>query len=278
VDSVGLRVQGLETVDQVLTLARLLGARSERGLFVTGDINQACDDIGLPRPSNTSHYLSRLRDAKDVTKIGDRWKLTPQGLARSLTLIDAMDLAVFETELQGLAVPVELGETPHPVIPPWLAPPEIVRPLRHFLADHPFELNVFGMTRFPDDEESEPDPVGPGLDVARELMAEHGLEFHLASDRQIMDDLWPNVAAHIWGCKYGVAFFEDRRKRGVNYNLTIEVGSVLVLGRRVAILKDESIEQLPTDLTGRIYLPVNLDEPESVSVALRDWIENSLGL
>jgi hypothetical protein len=56
------------------------------------------------------------------------------------------------------------------------------------------------MTRFPDEQdEANPDPLGPALEIARDACASHGLEFHLASDRMIVDDLWANVAAHMWG-------------------------------------------------------------------------------
>ncbi len=90
------------------------------------------------------------------------------------------------------------------------------------------------MTRFPETDKAKgPDPLSPALETTRAICKEHGLTFHLASDRQIVDDLWQNVAAHIWACKYGIAFFEDRRGRGINYNLSIEVGSMIVLGRRV---------------------------------------------
>ena len=58
----------------------------------------------------------------------------------------------------------------------------------------------------------------------------------LGNDRKIVDDLWANVAAHMWACKYGIRFFEDRRGRGVNYNLSIEVGGMLTTGRRLALL------------------------------------------
>jgi hypothetical protein len=151
-------------------------------------------------------------------------------------------------------------------------------PLAHFLAEHPFETNVFGMTRFPDDMEDTPDPVAPALEVARDVCRAHGLEFHLASDRAIHDDLWTNVAGHMWASRYGVAFFEDRRDRGVNYNLTIEVGAMLMTGRRCALLKDVSIERMPTDLVGLIYKVVDLDAVASVSDAIHRWIRDDLGL
>lgn len=284
-DTVGARVQQLEITEQVLVLGRLAQGRSGSGVFAPSDVNELCDDIGLPPPSNTSYYLGRLRDDGYMTRTKAGWKLTPDGRSKGLELVNDMELAVLMTEADTHAAPVYLGSTPHPVIPPWLAPPELIRPLKHFLDEFPFELNVFGMTRFPDaDEDSEGnDPLAPALEVARDVTAAHGLQLHLASDRQIVDDLWPNVAAHIWGCKYGIAFFEDRRERGINYNLSIEVGSVLVLGRRLAILKDASIdvgqavERLPSDLTGKIYKPVDLDDPTTVQAALEDWFQRDLG-
>jgi hypothetical protein len=138
------------------------------------------------------------------------------------------------------------------------------------------ERNVFGMTRFPD--VSRDDPVAPALTVARDVSASHGLEFHLASDRAMDDDLWTNVAAHMWASRYGVAFFEDRVDSGMNYNLTIEVGSMLMTGRRCAFLKDISIERLPTDLVGRIRKDVDLDNLDTVALALHAWMRDDLAL
>lgn len=186
-----------------------------------------------------------------------------------------MDLAALSAEAARPQVAF-LGATAHPVIPPSLAPPGLIGPLQEFLAEYPFERNVFGMTRFPVAESGELDPIAPALERAAAVCDSHGLAFHLASDRHIVDDLWPNVAAHMWGCRYGIAFFEARTERGLNYNLNIEVGSCLVLGRRMALLKDTSLDAMPTDLVGHIYLSVDLDDSDSVSTALDGWITSSL--
>lgn len=281
-DTVGVRVQNLATKWQVLTLARIAQGRSGTGRFSIPDLAALLDATGLPQPGNI-HETTRIlvRDRLLVRQGSQRdatYRLTPVGLARSGELASDMDLAALMAEEGATGLPL-LGATGHPTIPPSLAPPDLIGPLRGFFERHPFETNVFGMTRFPDEDEKKvPDPVAPALEMARAVCEEHGLTFHLASDRQIVDDLWPNVAAHIWACKYAVAFFEDRRGRGLNYNLSIEVGSTIVLGRRVAILKDESIERLPTDLTGRIYKPVKLDEPSTVGDALRGWVKDDLAL
>lgn len=87
-----------------------------------------------------------------------------------------------------------------------------------------------------------------------------------------------NVAGHMWGCRYGIAFFENRTGVGINYNLTIEVGAMLTLGRRCALLKDHSIKKLPTDLVGHIYTPIDLDDHVGLSTAVHRWLREDLGL
>ena len=206
------------------------------------------------------------------------WALTPKGRAHSEDLVKDLDLAALTAEAAATGG-TTLGGAVHPTIPPSLAPPGLVLALRQFLDGHPFERNVFAMTRFPDETSETPvDPVASAVAVAREVCRLHGLELHLASDRAIDDDLWTNVSAHMWASKHGVAFFEDRVGRGMNYNLTIEVGSMLMAGRRCALLKDITIERLPIDLVGRIYKSVDLEQPSSVEAALHAWIRDDLNL
>lgn len=164
----------------------------------------------------------------------------------------------------------------HALVPPTLAPPAILAPVTRFTENYPFDLNVFGMTRFPD--ESGNDPVDDALSAVRVELARHDLSFHLASDRAMSDDLWTNVAAHMWASRYGLAIFEDRRGRGLNYNLTIEVGGMVMTGRRCLLLKDSSIGSMPTDLVGMIYKPVDLGKPETVKSAVTDWVTKDLRL
>lgn len=200
------------------------------------------------------------------------------GRARSTELVNGMDLAALIAEGEGEAAPT-FARLAHPTLPPWLAPPELLQPLREFLVDHPFDLNIFGMTRFPDEQDAaDPDPIAGALDVSRAACMDHGMEFHLASDRKIVDDLWSNVDAHMWACRYGIGFFENRRNKGLNYNLTIEVGGMLTIGRRLALLKDPSIARMPTDLVGKIYTDVNLNDSTAVGTVIHAWLRVDLGL
>jgi hypothetical protein len=282
IDSVGARVQGLTLGDQTLALARLAESRFG-GSFTTKVLDELFAELRLPPPNRTRDVLSALK-TKGLVRNGDAtgtWLVTPKGRDASEATVSGVDLAVLiaETESSGS----RLGGVAHSVIlPEWGAPPALLLVLRQFLAKHAFERNVFGMTRFPSakDEASAPDPVKRALEAAREVCEAHGLQLHLASDRQLHDDLWFNVAAHMWACKYGIALFEDlaKPKKGINLNLTIEVGSMLMAGRRCALLKDTSIEQLPTDLVGQIYKPVDFADHAAVSDALHGWVREDLGL
>ena len=279
--NVGVRVQGMALQDQALVIARLVEARSADGYFAPRDLENTFYELSLPAPRNVRKLLSALK-SKGLVASGARkgqWRISPLGRYRSEELLSDIDLAALAAEAR-LSRGALLGRAIHTVIPPVLAPPDLIPGLSRFLAEHPFETNVFGMTRFPRDEPglSGSDPIAPALEVAREVCRGHGLEFHLAADRAIHDDLWTNVAAHMWASRYGIAFFEDRRGLGLNYNLTIEVGAMLMTGRRCALLKDRSIERMPSDLVGRIYKEVDLDDLDTVAGALHDWMRNDLGL
>lgn len=279
-DPVGLRVQGLALGDQVLVLARLVAVRSGRGEFSPKELGDLFRELSLPPPAKISNVLASL-EGKQLVRKGAAlglWQVTPKGRATSEALVKGVDLAALSAEASSTGT--LLAHVPHSVVlPEYGAPPSLLPLLREFLAAHDFDRNVMGMTRFPDlDAEEAPDPVKGAVETAREVCQMHGLEFHLASDRQLHDDLWTNIAAHMWACRYGIAFFEDLAapKRGLNYNLTIEVGGMLMTGRRCALLKDPSIPKLPTDLVGQIYKSVDLVKMQQVSDALHRWIRDDL--
>lgn len=276
-DPVGLRLQSLPARDQMLALGRLAEARSTNGLFAVADLDSLLDRIGLPPPTRTRDTVTALVRAKQMVR--DRRapspsniKLSPEGRARAQEFASDIDLRA--ALLEASSTIAALGDTPHPEIPPSLAPPDLIQPLRRFFDQFPFESNVFGMTRFPDPEEKDKlDPIGDAIEVTRAACLERGLHLHLASDRRIMPEVWSNVAAHMWGCRYGIAFFERRTDRGLNHNLTIEVGSCLALGRPLALLRDQTVEKMPSDLTGHIYHSVDLDDADQIKRETGGWLD-----
>jgi len=205
--------------------------------------------------------------------------LTPEGRTAIADLIEDFDVTAVEAEI-ALVGSAELQQAQHPLIPPELAPVRWGVPISRLLQKYPFDTNVFCMTRFPKEEKEEelPDPVQSVIAAARTTLGARGLHMHLASDRQADDELFGNIAAHMWACKYGIGLFETRFGKEFNDNLQIEVGAMLMTGRRVVLLKDRDTPDMPTDFVGHIYKSIDFDDAESVARGLDEWATQDLGL
>jgi hypothetical protein len=274
-------VQLLPVRERVLAVGSVLGYQNGNGRFSLVDLHGLFDTLHIPQPGNPSATLGSLRSAGLVYRSADKlWSLTPLGRQRATELIGHFDYEQIEAELAGTPG-AEFAHEKHTVIPPEFAPPRWRQGISRLQEKFPFVTNVFCMTRFPASEpEAEPDPVAGAIEILRTVVAQHGLNLHLASDRQADDELFGNVGAHMWACQYGIGLLETRspKSKELNDNVLIELGSMLMTGRRCAILKDRGAPSPPTDLAGYIYKPVNLDDPKTIRDAAHTWLADDLGL
>lgn len=272
-----LQVQDLSAgTDRVLVVGSLMARRNKDMSFSPGDIARAFDEFRLPAPGNVSQSLAQLRRRELVVRRrAGGWSLTPKGEAYVIRLMGALPTTA-ALDAVGGDVSAELGEARHTVIPPFFAPERWGRAIGRFLDQYPFDTNVFCMTRFASDHEL--DPVRGVIDTTRTALRSHGLTLHLASDANTDDALWDNIAGYLWACRYGIGLFENRVEKGLNYNLVAEVGAMFAIGRRCALLKDKTQEELPTDFVGQIYKPVDFDDLDQVNLAAHDWAAHDLGL
>lgn len=205
------------------------------------------------------------------------WSLTPKGRKRVLELLGGIDPAKLEVQLATLPG-AELGEVRHTVLPPSLAPLRWTGGINELLSRFPFETNVLCMTRFPR-EGRDDDPNQGVIDTARTALEHHGLKLQLAIDAIVEDTLFANIAAYMWGCQYGLALFENRVDEGLNYNVVIEVGAMIMAGRQTALLRDtKTVEKMPTDLVGHIYKDVDFGTLSTIERAVHLWASDDLGL
>lgn len=237
--------------------------------------------LRLPKPGNVSQGLASLASKGEVIRrrSGKAWSLTPEGRGSASQLMEGLDVRAVEAEI-ALVGSAELQQAQHPLIPPELAPVRWATAIGRLLDRFPFDTNVFCMTRFPREEKEDelPDPVRNVIATARETLDARGLKMHLASDRQADDELFGNIAAHMWACKYGIGLFETRFGEEFNDNLQIEVGAMLMTGRRVVLLKDRDTPDMPTDFVGHIYRSIDFDDPPSVVRELEAWASEDLGI
>lgn len=271
-----LQIQRLGGVQsQTLVLLKIATLQSSGEPVSPSRIAHIYDALRIPPSTNISRDLGRLADAQLATRsLQGGWAVTPEGSQEISNLMAGIgDEAL--AALGGAPDEPQFAELSHHLLHPVFAPAEFEAAIGRFLQGHPFERNVFCMTRFPPEDEA---PLIEAIEACRGACAARGLELHLASDRTVADLLLGNVAAAMWASQYGIAILEDRADRGLNYNVVFEVGAMLVTGRRCLLLRDETSPDLPTDLVGRIYTPVNVDDRASVEAAVSAWITDTLGI
>lgn len=269
-------------LEQVLVLAELIGQRNEDGRFSTSSIKDAFDDFRIPSPSNISDRLTALAKKGLVVRLGGAvpWAITPLGSKKVLEVVGSIKESAVDAQLDAIAG-AEFGHARHSVIPAVLAPQKWVDPIRRLLDEFPFDQNVFLMTRYPGSETEGGglDPLDASISVIRESLNDHHLSLHMAKDQQLDDDLLGNVAAHMWACRYGIGILENRAGKGLNYNVVIELGAMLMTGRRCAFIRDTvTSPDVPSDFVGQLYKPLDLEDLDSLRSTIHRWVAHDLGL
>lgn len=235
--------------------------------------------FNLPEPS-ISGILSNLRSDHFLIKEGSgrtvRWAVTPEGVAKADEQLAMLDQTALMAEERG-EPGANFLHALHTILDPVFAPARWKAGIDRLLASSDFDRNVFCMTRFPTSE-GLPDPVQAVVDRLRVVANDHGLVLHLASDRQLDDDVFGNIGSYMWASRYGIGLLEDRRNRGLNYNVVTELGAMLITGRRCALLKDCSAPGIPTDLASQIYKSVDFGELDLVAAEIHRWMATDLVL
>ena len=110
-------------------------------------------------------------------------------------------------------------------------------------------------------------------DAIRISLARHEIVALRADDHTYAENLLANVRTYMHGCGFGVAVFERIESDTHNPNVALEVGYMLALGKRVCLLKDKTLKQLPTDMVGSLYSEFNLEDVAlSIAGALDRWL------
>ena len=146
--------------------------------------------------------------------------------------------------------------------------PELTSIVRKVFDDYPsYTRNVFIMMRFKRTEQ-----FLAILAAIRESLRKFGLFGIRADDKAYTDDLWLNICAYMWSCRYGIAVLEDIDERDFNPNIALEYGYMMGLGRRVLLLKEARMPKVPSDITGKLWKPFSVfDIDSSVRQQVNLW-------
>lgn len=269
---IGRTLQNMSGPDQVMVLALLLESATDARQFTARDVADLRVHLRLPEMPGLTTVLSRLGGRRLLMRPRNGyWSLTPNGRVHASELVPGQsDLeARAELQVEGST----LGSEHHRLIPAALAPVKVREGLRQLLADGDFDDNVMLISRFP---KSDSDPLNAVFSKVRDAVEAHGMQLRIASDGNADDNLWHNVMTYMWGSRYAIALV-DSRDGALNPNVLVEIGGMLMTGRRCAILRDETVGAMPTDLVGHIYRAVNFEDSESVALAVHEWARADIG-
>src|SRR5712692_3500619 len=152
--------------------------------------------------------------------------------------------------------------------------PEHFEPLRPYLElfamEHPiYKHNVFLMMSFKRER-----PLPQIHRTIADSVEEAGLECIRADGKPYKDDLLDNVYIHMLGCKYGIVAYEDLVERELNPNITLEVGFMLALGKKILFLKERRLQTMPADIIGRLYSPFDGLNVKSIKAPIQKWLSD----
>lgn len=171
----------------------------------------------------------------------------------------------YETFIVFYINPGVLGMTPMHV------PPEIQQSIRDFRLDHPdprkvaFLMMKYGKTKAHQN-------IVEGI---KQALSPHGIVALRADEKDYHADLYPNILTYLHGCGFGIAVFERIEQDEFNPNVSLEVGYMIALGKKVCLLKDRTLPKLHTDLVSKLYKEFDPQDPvSSIPLVLERWVKD----
>lgn len=154
---------------------------------------------------------------------------------------------------------------------PTLFPVEIKESLEMFRRDYPNPNKVaFVMMRF--GQTSAHQQIEAGIKGA---LKPSGIAAVRADEAEYHEDLYYNILTYMYGCGFGIAVFERIEADEFNPNVSLEVGYMMGLRKRVCFLKDKTLKTLHADLVGKLYRVFDPQNPvATISVELSQWLKD----
>lgn len=148
-----------------------------------------------------------------------------------------------------------------------------------FLSDSPYEKNVLIMMTFAFNDPDVGEHYSETLNVIRKALAARGLNGFITTDKRYHPTLFGNLQVYLAGCKAGIAVFDNFiPHKANNPNVAMEAGWLMAQGKPLAILKDKSLEKLPSDWAGHLYIQFVQANPAGLEQPLLSWLsDNQLG-
>ena len=110
--------------------------------------------------------------------------------------------------------------------------------------------------------------------VVKETLRKCGIKALRADTVQLSSDVLKNIEGFIHGATFGIALYDAFESDSINPNVSLEVGYMLALNKKICILKDKRMEQLNSDILGKLYVSFDSDNMgNELPDVLSDWLE-----
>lgn len=120
------------------------------------------------------------------------------------------------------------------------------------------------------------------IEMAKDVLKSHGIIPLVAKGRvgEFDDKVWDNIVIHMNMCDFGIAIYADdsldnrkdnKERDKMNPNVSIEVGYLLGLQKKVLFLKHDNLPKLPSDFGGEHYAAFN--NYETIKSSISEWLE-----
>lgn len=151
------------------------------------------------------------------------------------------------------------------------APAHIRGALRSFFTDHPdYRRNCFLIMPF-----AESIPLVAIHAAVKSTFSEFGFKVLRADDKVYAESLFANIETYMHGCRFAISVHERSASEVHNANVALEVGYMLGMRRDVCILKEDSVQSLPSDLQGRLYTTFDVFNIEStLRTSIGRWLRD----
>lgn len=109
----------------------------------------------------------------------------------------------------------------------------------------------------------------------KKILSQHGFNLLRADDRAYSDDVFSNIETYIHGSKFAFSVHDRIESDNHNANVSLEIGYFMGQGKHVCLLKEQSVNSLPSDLQGRLYVSFNMFNIEkSLADSIEIWLKN----
>ncbi|HZX16189.1 MAG TPA: TIR domain-containing protein [Pseudomonas sp.] len=109
----------------------------------------------------------------------------------------------------------------------------------------------------------------------RKILSQHGFNLLRADDRAYSDDVLSNIETYIFGSKFAFSVHDRIENENHNANVSLEIGYLMGQGKHVCLLKEQSVNSLPSDLQGRLYVSFSMFNIESsLAIAVEGWLKS----